>query len=206
MTVAARAAAIVLALVASAAVAAVAEEPPRLRPWTRGETPALAGVDVAGRHLDLKSLRGRVVLVQFWASWCEPCAEELPALAKLRASHRGRPFEVVTVNYGEGPARVEQFLREHAVNVPVLLDRDRRAAVAWGVGGLPMSFLVGADGRVRSSVFGESDWSAGELGGAVERLVVDAERRAGAAERRAGAAERRAGAQPARRAERDASR
>jgi thiol-disulfide isomerase/thioredoxin len=193
---AARAAAIVLALAASAAAAA---EEPRLRPWARGETPALAGRDVAGRQLDLKSLRGRVVLVQFWASWCEPCAEELPALAKLRASHRSRPFELVTVNYGEGPARVEQFLRQHAVDVPVLLDRDRRAATAWGVGGLPMSFLVDADGRVRSWIFGESDWSAGELGAALERLVVDAERRAGAAERGPRA-------QTARRAERDPSR
>jgi thiol-disulfide isomerase/thioredoxin len=193
VTCAARAAAIVLALVASAAAA---DDEPRLRPWARGETPALAGRDVAGHELDLRSLRGRVVLVQYWASWCEPCADELPALAKLLARHRGRPFAILTVNYGEGPARVEQFLRERAVELPVLLDRDRRAAAAWGVGGLPMSFLVDAGGRVRSSVFGETDWSAGELGGALERLVVDAERRARAAEHRAGAP-------PARRAERD---
>ena len=191
---AARAAAIALALVASAA--APDDDAPRLRPWTRGETPALAGGDVAGRRLDLRSLRGRVVLVQFWASWCEPCADELPALVKLQASHRGRPFAVLTVNYGEGPARVEQFKREHAVELPVLLDRDRRAAAAWGVGGLPMSFLVDAEGRVRSSLFGEADWSAGELGRALERLVV-------AAERRAKEAEHRPPARPARRAEAD---
>jgi hypothetical protein len=85
------------------------------------------------------------------------------------------------------------------VEVPVLLDRDRRAAAGWGVGGLPMSFLVDADGRVRSWIFGESDWSAGELGAALERLVAEAERRAGAAERRVRA-------QPTRRAERDPSR
>jgi thiol-disulfide isomerase/thioredoxin len=170
VTTAARATAIALALV----VSAVAGES-RLRPWTGGETPALAGVDLAGRQIGLRALRGRVVLVQFWASWCEPCEAELPALAKLRATLGGRPFEAVTVNFGEGAARVDQFVREHAIELPVLLDRDRRIAEAWGVGGLPMSFLVDAEGRVRSSVFGECDWSKGELAAELERLLVRAE-------------------------------
>lgn len=169
----ARAAAVVLALVAPARPVES-----RLRPWTRGETPALAGADLTGQDLQLQALRGRVVVVQFWASWCEPCQVELPALAKLRARLAGRPFAVVTVNYGEGQARVEQFLRAHAVDLPVLLDRDRRAADAWGVGGIPMSFLVDAEGRVRSWVFGECDWSEGELAAALERLLGEAERAA----------------------------
>jgi hypothetical protein len=101
---------------------------------------------------------------------------ELPALARLRARVAGRPFAVLTVNYGEGAARVERFLREHALELPVLLDRERRAGHAWGVGGLPMSFLVDAEGRVRSSVFGECDWSQGELAAALERLLGEAER------------------------------
>jgi thiol-disulfide isomerase/thioredoxin len=117
-----------------------------------------------------------VVLVAFWASWCEPCADELPALAKLRARLARRPFDVVTVNFGEGAARAEQFLRERAVDLPVLLDRDRAAGEAWGVGGLPMTFLVDAAGRVRAWVFGEGDWGEGELGAALERLLAEAER------------------------------
>lgn len=165
-----RIAAIALALVTSAGA-----EESRLRPWTRGETPALAGVDVAGRELELGALRGRVVLVQFWASWCEACDTELTGLVKLRERLRGRPFEVVTVNFGEGAARVRQVLREHAIDLPVLLDGDRQTAKAWGAGGLPMTFLVDAGGRVRSSVFGECDWSGGELAMALERLLAEAE-------------------------------
>jgi thiol-disulfide isomerase/thioredoxin len=156
------------------AAAAVADDS-GLRPWTRGATPPLPGKDLSGRPVALDGMRGRVVLVAFWASWCEPCAEELPALARLRARLAGRPFEVVTVNFGEGPERVEQFLRAHAVDLPVTLDRDRRSAGTWGVGGLPMAFLVGADGRVRSWIFGEADWSRGELAAALERLLREAE-------------------------------
>lgn len=161
----------------SIALAASGAEEPRLRAWTRGETPALPGADLAGRRLDLRSLRGRVVLVAFWASWCEPCADELPALAKLRARLGSRPFEVVTVNFGEGADRARQFLREHGVDLPVLLDKDRGAGEAWGVGGLPMTFLVDAGGTVRSWVFGEADWSRGELRVALERLLAEAERK-----------------------------
>jgi thiol-disulfide isomerase/thioredoxin len=165
--------AVALVLAASSPAAAADE---RLRPWRRGETPALAGVDLSGREIDLRALRGRVVLVGFWASWCEPCAAELAALARLRAARAGRPLEIVTVNLGEGEDRARAFVREHGVELPVLLDRDRRAGEAFGVGGLPMSFLVDARGRVRSWVFGETEWTRGELAAALERLLAEAER------------------------------
>jgi thiol-disulfide isomerase/thioredoxin len=162
----------------SLAIGAGADEA-ALRPWTRGSTPALAGVDLSGRPLDLRALRGRVVLVQFWASWCEPCRAELPALAGLVARFRGRPFELVTVNLGEGRERAERFLSEARVDLPTLLDRDRVAGRAWGVQGLPMAFLVDAEGAVRSWAFGEVDWSARPASTSLEDLVQEAERRRG---------------------------
>lgn len=175
----ARAAAVAaaMALLAPAAPAAGtgAGEPP-VAPWTRGRTPALSGVERSGRSLDLAALRGRVVLVAFWASWCEPCAEELAALERLRAALAGRPLEVLTVNLGEGDARMDAYVREHALSLPVLPDRDRRLGEAWGVGGLPMAFLVDARGRARASVFGASGWSAGPPRAALERLLAEAER------------------------------
>ncbi len=167
-------------LAASLAIpAAAAGEGPLLRPWIAGETPALEGTGLDGRPAGLRALRGRVVLVQFWASWCEPCREELPALARLRTRLDGRPFAILSVNLGEGRARVETFLHALHVDLPVLLDPGRRAGEAWGVKGLPMAFLVDATGRVRSQVFGECDWTAGSLAAALESLLREAERGAG---------------------------
>jgi hypothetical protein len=94
---------------------------------------------------------------------------------------------VLTVNYGEGAARAKGFLRELGLELPVILDRDHRIARAWGVGGLPTSFLVGADGRVRSWVFGECDWGRGEAAAELARLLAEAN---GARRAKAGGARR----------------
>ena len=147
-----------------------------MRPWSRGETPSLAGPGLEGERLDLRSLAGRAVLVQFWASWCEPCRDELPALGRLADRMRGRPFALLTVNLGEGRDRAARFLAEAGVRLPVVLDPGGEAGRAWGVKGLPMAFLVDASGRVRSWIFGECDWTSGAPGEALEALVREAER------------------------------
>ena len=145
-----------------------------LRPWTRGATPSLARQDLTGRTVDLKDMRGRVVLVNFWATWCDPCREEMPSFERLRTKLKGRPFEVLTVNYGEGVPKITQFMARHRISLPVLLDPDKESAAAWRAGGLPMTFLVDARGQVRYSAFGECDWSTGEPLRVVEALVAEA--------------------------------
>jgi thiol-disulfide isomerase/thioredoxin len=136
----------------------------------------LARADLSGARFDLGELRGRVVLVNFWATWCEPCREEMPSIERLRAKLSGRPFEVITVNYGEGVEKINAFLRKQRLSLPVLLDPEKETAQAWGAGGLPMTFLVDGEGRVRFSAFGECDWSEGEALRVVEKLVAEAQR------------------------------
>jgi len=133
--------------------------PGQLRPWTGGATPPLALADVDGRARKLEDYRGKVVLVNFWATWCEPCRDEMPSINRLRASLAGKPFEVLAVNLGESDARVRRFLEQLPLGFPVLLDRDSGAAKAWRARILPASFLVGPDGRIRYSVLGELDWT-----------------------------------------------
>jgi thiol-disulfide isomerase/thioredoxin len=162
------------AALAFAAATAAAET--HLKPWSGGNTPALARSDLTGRMVDLKDLKGRVVLVNFWATWCEPCRDEMPSIERLRAKMAGRPFEVLTVNYGEGAARIASFLAKEKIALTVLLDPDKETAAEWRAGGLPMTFLVDAEGRVRYSAFGECDWSTGEALRAVEGLVAEAPR------------------------------
>jgi peroxiredoxin len=130
-----------------------------LSPWYGGPTPALKLTDLQGREHALESYRGKVVLVNFWATWCRPCKDEMPSIERLRQSLASRPFAVLAVNLAEPDARVQAFIAKVPVGFPVLMDRDAAAAKAWKARMLPATFIVGADGRVRYSYIGELDWS-----------------------------------------------
>ena len=158
------------------AIATAAAAQTQIKPWTATTTPPLALKDVEGRRVDLAGLRGRVVVVNFWATWCAPCKDELPSLQRLREKMTGKPVEVLTVNYGEMAERVRPFVEKEGLTLPVLLDTQKDAGREWRVGGLPMTFIVDAKGRARYSAFGELDWSTGEALRRVEKLVAEATR------------------------------
>jgi peroxiredoxin len=153
-------------LLTGAVSPAVAQE---LRPWSGGATPPLALQDLEGRVHRLEDYRGKVVLINFWATWCEPCREEMPSIGRLKASLAGRPFEVLAVNLAEPETRIRAFIEKVPMSFPVLLDRDMAVAKAWGARVLPATYLVGPDGRIRYSYRGELDWSQES----VRKLVAD---------------------------------
>jgi thiol-disulfide isomerase/thioredoxin len=163
-----------VSMLAALLAAPMALAEPSLQPWKGGSTPPLAQPDLQGRTVDLRDYKGRVVLVNFWATWCEPCRDEMPSIQRLRERLEGRPFEVLTVNFGEGVPRIADFIRREKLSLPVLLDAEKSAAHAWRAGGLPMTFLVDARGRVRYSVFGEREWDEGEAFRVVQNLVNEA--------------------------------
>jgi thiol-disulfide isomerase/thioredoxin len=165
--------AILAALLAFAATSAGAAEEPPLRAWTQGATPPLALNDLAGAAVDLRKLEGRVVVVNFWATWCEPCIAEMPSLQRVRERLRGQPLEVLAVNYAESPEKVKAFLRKSRIDLPVLLDPSKEAADAWKAKGLPMTFIVDRAGKVRYWVFGERDWNGGETLATLEKLIAE---------------------------------
>ncbi len=143
----------------------------QLKPWSGGATPALALRDLDGRQHRLADYRGKVVLINFWATWCEPCREEMPSMNRLRASLAGRPFEVLAVNLAESEPRIRRFMEQVPLDFPVLLDRDSSVAKAWKARLLPASFLVGPDGRIAYSQVGELDWSKQDITQLVTRLL-----------------------------------
>ena len=140
-----------------------------LKPWSGGKTPALALKDLRGDVHDLAAYRGKVVLVNFWATWCEPCRDEMPSLEKLKAGFTGRPFVVLAVNVDEPESRIRTFLTRLPLSFPVLVDHERKFTKAWNVRVLPATFVVGPGGRIHYSVSGELDWGAREV---AERLAA----------------------------------
>jgi peroxiredoxin len=121
--------------------------------------PPLELADAGGTVHRLADYRGKVVLVNFWATWCEPCLAELPGIERLRASFAGRPLAVLAVQM-EGSARMSRDTAEKlSLRFPMLVDRDSAASEAWGVKLVPTSFLIGPDGAVAFRHEGEMDWS-----------------------------------------------
>ena len=130
--------------------------------------PPLQLVDLNGHPQDLAQLRGRVVLVNFWASWCPPCVREMPSMQRLKEQLAGRPFTILAVNMAEPDKDVRAFLSKMRVDFAVPMDRDGAVLKNWKVFVFPTSFVVDGDGNIRLGVFGEVEWDSPE---AMEKIV-----------------------------------
>ena len=147
--------------IAALACAARAAAQATLEPWSGPPAaPALELRDLDGRPTSLAALRGKVVLVNFWATWCEPCVEEMPSLQRLRDRLGTARFEVLAVNHQEGEPRIRAFLRTVPVEFPIVRDTDGAVAQAWNARVFPATFVVDAQQTVRYAAVGALDWSA----------------------------------------------
>ena len=130
-------------------------------PWPpRRPTPPLVLPRWQGAPWTLAAQRGRPVLLNFWASWCEPCRAEMPALEALARRHQAEGLQVMAVNFREQDAAVARFLEHTPLSLPVLLDRSGDAARAFGVRIFPSTAAIDRRGHVLSVAVGEYDWSA----------------------------------------------
>jgi thiol-disulfide isomerase/thioredoxin len=100
-----------------------------------------------------------VVLINFWATWCGPCRDEMPSIQRLKEKLAGKPFAVLAVNLDEPESRIRKFLSGMKLDFTILLDPGRQAAQAWNARILPASFIIGPDGRVRYTLVGEINWA-----------------------------------------------
>ncbi|MGZ8212441.1 MAG: TlpA family protein disulfide reductase [Burkholderiales bacterium] len=142
-----------------------------LQPWGGEAAPSLVLKDAQGATHDLARQRGKVVLVNFWATWCEPCRHEMPSIQRLRDRLAGKPFVVYAVNVDEPDARVRRFLAETRLDLPVLLDPNKKVTRGWSVRVLPTTFIIGPDGRTRYRLVGDLDWSHDSVVGIVTQLI-----------------------------------
>jgi peroxiredoxin len=112
-----------------------------------------------GRSVSLSDFRGKVVMVHFWATWCPPCVEELPTLAKMNQSLAGKDFELLAVSVDEGGAdAVTSFMQRNNLNVPVLLDTSHAVSSQYGTYKFPETYILDREGIVRYKVIGPRDW------------------------------------------------
>ena len=123
-------------------------------PLIGSPAPEIVLKDLQGRAVKLSYLRGKVVLVNFWATWCKPCKEEMPAMQASYDKLRDKGFVVLAVNELEDTARVAEHIRTHCHTFEVVMDHNNQVANMYGVVGLPASFLIDPQGIVRERISG----------------------------------------------------
>ncbi|WP_085815043.1 TlpA disulfide reductase family protein [Geoanaerobacter pelophilus] len=120
--------------------------------------------DLSGKQVQLSSLKGKVVLVNFWATWCPPCREEIPSMVKLNQVMQGKNFQMLAISVDEGGQQaVQEFFRQNGVSLPALFDTDGSVSRRYGTTGVPETFIVDGKGMIRKKVIGGVDWSAPEV-------------------------------------------
>lgn len=129
-----------------------------LKPWKGGATPPLALKDTGGKIHKLEDYRGKVVMVQFWATWCPPCLKEMPAMQRLEKKMAGKPFAILAVNMGETEKDVSEFIKKMNINFTVLMDEEGNGVGAWKVFVAPSTFLLDPQGNVRYTLQGGAEW------------------------------------------------
>ena len=133
--------------------------------------PAMQLKNLKGESRSLEDYRGKVVLVNFWASWCGPCITEIPSLRDLYAKMAGEDFEILAVNVKEGPFKVHKFSGLVAMPFPILLDPEGKVFDSWGAVVLPTSFLMDSEGHLRRKVVGPLDWASDEVVAEIRALL-----------------------------------
>jgi peroxiredoxin len=129
---------------------------------------------LGGGELSLRALRGKVVLVNFWATWCAPCEQEMPAMQRLYAKLAPRGFELVAVSVDEDAQAVARFRDRLALGFPIALDPEKAVSERYQSFRYPESFLIDRDGVLVARYVGERDWDAPEYEGRIARLLAGA--------------------------------
>ncbi len=137
--------------------------------------PAFTLKNLKGEPVSLADYRGKVVFLNFWATWCEPCKKEMPSMQNLRATMQGKPFEILAVSLDNNPVKaVPDFAQKTGLNLnfPVLQDPEQTLAkTSYQTTGVPESFLINAEGKVVKHVIGSFEWDSPQIVNYFEELI-----------------------------------
>lgn len=142
-------------------------------PATSALAPDFTLKDISGQEMTLSSLRGKVVVLNFWASWCPPCREEMPSMEELHQTMQGKEFVLLAVNIEAGGAQaVRPFLQSQQLTFPVLLDQTGEVRGRYGVSKYPETFIINPAGEIVEKVVGGIDWSQPRVVQFLRQLLV----------------------------------
>jgi peroxiredoxin len=127
--------------------------------------------DVHGKSVSLASHKGKVVLINFWATWCPPCKAEMPSMNKLYNEIKARGFEVISVSTDNSLSAVKDFLAKNRLDFTVLFDENRTVARQYHVFSMPITFLIDRNGMIVDKFSGEEDWTDPDIRKKIEKLL-----------------------------------
>ena len=129
--------------------------------------------DLSGATRSLSDYRGKVVFLNFWATWCGPCRFEMPSMEKLYRRFKDQGLEIVAVNMQEDRSSVQGFVDEYGLSFPVLLDSTGRVGATYGARSIPTTYIVGRDGLVLAGTIGTREWDTEEYLSFFEKRLAE---------------------------------
>ena len=135
--------------------------------------PDLSGLTADGKTVSLSALRGKVVLLNFWATWCQECRPEMPMFEQLHREFAAQGLGVVGINAREGIAAIHSYAKELGLTFPLVLDPRGEINAAYGVIGLPTTFLIGRDGRAVALGVGPREWASAPARAIIQVLLAE---------------------------------
>ena len=127
--------------------------------------------NLEGSLVSLKDFQGKVVFLNFWATWCPPCRAEMPAMEKLWQKFKEEDFVILAVDLGEGKEKVSFFMKENGLTFPVLLDSRGGAANTYGIRAIPTTYLLDPEGRILGKALGARNWASQDAFKLIEQLL-----------------------------------
>ncbi len=144
---------------------------PKLTPYKGKRNIDLNLKDLVGKKISLKDFKDKVVLINFWASWCKPCVKEIPSLVRLSEKFSKNEFEIITVNVGESINEITEFKKKVGFELLILLDSSGEAVKDWGVYAYPSNFLLDKNGVIRYGYRGALEWDSPSVVNTIKDLL-----------------------------------
>ncbi len=144
----------------------------------QGITPAVKAPDftlknLEGSSVSLKDFAGKVVFLNFWATWCGPCRDEMPAMEKLWQTFKEEAFVILAVDLREGQKEVSSFMQNYGLTFPVLLDSRGEVGSMYAVRAIPTTYLIDSAGRIVGKALGARDWASEDAFDLIEHLLQE---------------------------------